>query len=253
MALKKKKHGTSTPELERELSFTATEAYKMLRTKLNLVVSQRQAEDSSGEHTCRFLGITSSMRGEGKSTTAQHLASSFAEAGHRVCILEADMRLPNLAQRLKLNAVPGLSNILSGQCNAQEGLQRYEKPDGTVFYAITAGDVPPLPSELLESRAMERLLTSLSHAFDYVIVDLPPVTLVTDALSVSKHLDGMLLVIRENYCDKRALRDALYQFQVTGTRVIGIVVNASGSGSSVSYSYRTKRSYGYRKYGQYAD
>ncbi len=253
-ALKKKKSALKDPDtvISTEVSagicdnmnFATAEAYKMLRTKINLVATRTLS--NSDDHRCRIIGITSAIRGEGKSTTAVNLAYTIAEASHNVCLIEADMRLPNLAKRLDLNKAPGLSNLLTGQVTVQETMQTYISEKGVRVYAITAGDIPPTPSELLESPNMEALLDAFSKTFDYIIVDLPPITAVTDPLSVSHLLDGMLLVVRKNYCDKRFLKDAISQLKLAKTKVLGVVFNCSdGSTSGDRVSKRYKQHYNY--------
>ncbi len=231
-----------------EMSFSYAEACKMLRTKLSLIVSDRLIERNDELQTirrrCKILGITSAVQGEGKSTTTINLAYTMAEAGNRVCILETDMRVPTLGKYLSLKRTPGLSNLLSGQCSVQEALQKYESKKGVQFYIVTSGDVPPLPSELLESANMQELLTAFSEKFDYILLDLPPVTVVTDALTAAQYTDGMLLIVRQNYSDKTSLRDAINQFEVTGTKLLGVVFNgADGPSGKVTHKQRGKNDY----------
>ncbi len=238
-----------------KMSFTAAEAYKMLRTKINLIIPHDMETDPTlGEpvHKCKIIGITSALRGEGKSTTSINLAYTIAETGSRVLLMEADMRLPNLAKGLSLQQSLGLSNLLTGQANGSEVLQRYASKDGNKIFVITAGDIPPRPSELLESANMKKVFDALSVNFDYIIVDLPPVTAVTDAISVSQVVDGMLLVVRQDYCDKVSLQDTLYQFKLTNTKVLGVVFNSSdGPGGKGSYYRKGRKYYGSRGYGSY--
>lgn len=231
------------------MNFTTAEAYKMLRTKLNLIAPRSIVGEGDNQHHCRIIGITSSLRGEGKSTTAINLAYTIAEANHSVCLIEADMRLPNIAKRLSLEKTPGLSNLLTGQVTVQSTLQTYVSNKGVKVYTITAGDIPPTPSELLESANMEALLEAFSKTFDYIIIDLPPITVVTDPLSISGLLDGMLLVVRKNYCDKRFLKDAVNQLHLANTKILGVVFTcAEGNsiGSAHTGSYRRNYKYGYR-------
>lgn len=231
------------------MSFTNAEAYKMLRTKLNLIAPRNVTGENGDSSQCRIIGITSALRGEGKSTTAINLAYTIAEANHNVCLIEADMRLPNIAKRLSLEKTPGLSNLLTGQVTVQSTLQTYTSNKGVKLYVITAGDIPPTPSELLESSNMNALLEAFSKTFDYIIIDLPPITVVTDPLSISGLLDGMLLVVRRNYCDKRFLKDAVNQLNLANTKVLGVVFTCA-EGTSVSAaqtrSYRRNYKYGYK-------
>ena len=231
------------------MRFTTAEAYKMLRTKLNLIAPRSVVSEGDKQHNCRIIGITSALRGEGKSTTAINLAYTIAEANHNVCLIEADMRLPNLARRLSLEKTPGLSNLLTGQVTVQNTLQTYVSEKGVKIYTITAGDIPPTPSELLESANMEALLEAFSKTFDYIIIDLPPITVVTDPLSISELLDGMLLVVRNKYCDKRFLRDAMDQLHLANTKILGVVftcAEGTAMGGVHTSTYRRKYKYGYR-------
>ncbi len=237
-----------------KMNFTSAEAYKMLRTKINLILPQELISDENGETSesnCMTMGVSSAMRGEGKTTTSINLAYTIAETQKKVCLIEADMRLPNISKRLSLKESPGLSNVLSGQCRIKESLQRYAAKNGTNIYVITSGDIPPTPSELLESKNMESLLKELKSVFDVIIIDLPPVTVVTDALSVASKLDGMLVVARQDHTDKRLLQDAIYQFKLTETKLLGVVFNCS-DGPMGAPTYRKKRYYKkyYKKYGE---
>lgn len=232
------------------MSFTAAESYKMLRTKIDLILPRDELSYSeSGEtvqdqYPCKVIGITSALRGEGKSTTAINLAYTLAETGRKVCLLEADMRLPSIGKRLSLNLTPGLSNLLTGQIKGSESIQKYKSQKGIEISVITAGDVPPMPAELLESQNMRIILKTVRKEYDYVIIDLPPVTIVADALAISPNLDGILLVVRQDYCDRISLQNAMAQFELSGTKILGTVLNCSrdvvGSGSG-SYYYKKRR------------
>ncbi len=222
-----------------DMSFTAAEAYKMLRTKINLIIpNEIEKDETEGAHQCRIIGVTSALAGEGKTTTSINMAYSMAETGKHVCLLEADMRLPNIGKRLSLEEKPGLSNLLTGQCSTQTCLQRYVGKNETKLYVITAGDIPPMPSELLGSNNMKKLLEGLSKTFDAIIIDLPPISVVTDALSVAPQLTGMVVVVRENYCDKRVLRDVVSQFQQTETKILGIVFNGANQMPGTTTRYK---------------
>ena len=131
------------------ISFAAKEAYKLLRTNLSYILSEKDAED------CHVIGVTSSLRGEGKSTTAVNLAYVLAEMNRKVLLLEGDMRIPSLHKKLKLQQKPGLSNALVNKSLPASSLQRFTDKTGTGFDVLTAGDIPPNPSELLASKRMQ--------------------------------------------------------------------------------------------------
>ena len=226
------------------MSFEAAEAYKLLRTNVMFSFSD-DAED--GEKLGRIVGVTSSFHGEGKSVTSINMAYTMAETGQRVLLVEGDMRKPTLAKRLDFNPSPGLSNLLIGLQNVNEAIQKLAVPvDGkqTVYLdTIVSGDIPPNPSELLGSKRMQRLLEALRTRYDYIIVDLPPVTAVSDPLIVSRFCDGMAVVVRHNVADRNALAETMRQLQLVDAHVLGFIYNGSdGSGGG----YYRRRGY-YRK------
>lgn len=224
-----------------EVSFVASESYKLLRTKL-----QFSFADDNG---CRAIGLSSAMAGEGKSLTSVNLAYSLAQLNKRVILIDCDMRRPTLADKMKLRKNPGLSNWLTGQENISELLQRCSLRDGKgTFDVITAGQMPPNPVELLSSDKMAKTLALLRKSYDYILLDLPPVGEVSDALAVANQVDGMLLVVRQDYCDRNALVAAVNQFEFIESKILGVVYNcASEPGGRYGYkSYH--KSYGKRGY-----
>lgn len=213
-----------------QLSFAASEAYKLLRTNLMLTLPNGDG--------CQIIGVTSSVVGEGKSTTSVNLAYVLAESGKRVLMLEGDMRRPTAAQRLDLAAAPGLSNLLVGLCSGDEALQRAELHHN--LYVITAGDVPPNPSELLSSERMGLTISALAKNFDYIILDLPPVTSVSDALIMTKLVDGIVVVVRRGYCRKTVLQKTMRQLELLDAKVLGFVM-----------THENIHSKEYKRYGKY--
>lgn len=217
------------------LSFAAAEAYKLLRTNLMF---------SLPDKPCRILGVTSSVRGEGKSTTSINLAYTFAQAGKRTLLIDADMRLPSVASKLNIAGAPGLSNMLAGLVTEGEALQHSAYLDN--WYILPAGDIPPNPSELLGSERMHALLQHYEEIFDFIVVDLPPVNIVADALVISKWTDGLVAVVRQNYSDRKALSACMYQIRQLGAKFLGFVMTdaAVGEGSYKRYGKYGSR-YGY--------
>ena len=226
----------------KNISFTAAEAYKLLRTKLQFSFS----DDSN----CRVIGVSSSLSGEGKSLTSINLAYTLAQLGKKVVLIDCDMRRPTLAEKIKLAKHPGLSNYLTGQAKLEELIQSSNfVKDDTAFAAITAGQNPPNPVELLSSARMESLLNTLKGNYDYIIMDLPPVGEVSDAVAAAKYTDGILLVVRQNTCDRYALNDTVKQFEFIDAKILGIVYNGVEESGGKGYY---KKYYGgkYRKYGR---
>ena len=215
------------------ISFAASEAYKLLRTKLMLSIA-----DDGG---CRIIGISSAMAGEGKSLTSINLAYSLSQMGNRVLLIDCDMRRPSLRDKLSLKMSDGLVNYLTAQKKLEELLQ----PCGiageeNAFQVMAAGPNPPNPVELLGSKRMRGLLQILRGEYDYVILDFPPVGEVTDALPVAKSIDGMLLVVRQNYCDRKIFRNVVRQFHYLDAKVLGIVFNCASENTGLYRKYYYK-------------
>ena len=219
-----------------QLSFAASEAYKLLRTNLMFALTE---DDSS----CHVVGVTSSVRGEGKSTTTLNLAYSLAETGKYVLVIECDMRLPTLTKRLGIDGSRGISNLLVGSAKGSEVMQSSGLHPN--LYVLPAGDIPPNPSELLGSERMKVTLEVLKSDFDYILLDLPPVTAVSDPLVVSKMVAGMVLVVRQNYSSKRALNETVRQLRFVDAKILGFVMTDSMTAAPGRKKYYKKYGYGY--------
>lgn len=229
------------------ISFAAAEAYKLLRTKLQFSFT----DDSDS----RVIGLSSALSGEGKSLTAVNLAYSLSQLDKRVLLIDCDMRRPTLAEKLNIQKRPGLSGYLTGQHQLDEAIQKCGiKNEEDAFEVIAAGQNPPNPIELLSSGKMTKLLEQLRQRYDYVILDLPPVSEVSDAMAVAKATDGMLLVVRQNYCDRVVLKDAVRQFAFIDTKILGVVYNCTtenGARYGKGYYRKYYRKYAGKKYGKY--
>ena len=220
-----------------EINFAAAEAYKLLRTKLQFTFA-----DGSDSHV---IGVSSSLSGEGKSLSAINLAYSLSQLGKRVVLIDCDMRRPTLAEKLKIQKKPGLSNFLTNQSKLEDLFQNCNiRNDENAFLVITAGPNPPNPIELLSSNRMGKFLEGLRTICDYIILDLPPVGEVSDALAVAKNTDGMLLVVRQDHCERSILNDTVRQFEFVDAKILGVVYNCStDSGKGYYKKYYQKRNY----------
>ena len=221
------------------VSFLAKEAYKRLRINLMFALSDRE-----GEGGC-VVGLTSSLRGEGKSTTVVNLASVLAEQGKSVVVIEGDLRLPTLRKKLKIRDKGGLSNVLIERADPMSYMKRCKvgSVDDRViaFDVLTAGVIPPNPSELLGSKRMEAVLASLRKNYDFVLLDLPPVTAVSDALVALNLVDGVVLVVRNEYCDRSSLDETIRQIRQVNGRIFGFAYTCASLGEggySKKYKYR---------------
>lgn len=219
--------------LHKNLEFTAIEQYKLLRTNLSFTLP--------ADVKCPIIGVSSSIRGEGKSTTAINLSYVLAENGKKVLLVDADLRIPSIAKKMDMSNSPGLTDFLMDYESQQLSVFKSKLLDN--WYILPSGNLPPNPSELLGSRRMEQIFSILSEKFDYIIVDLPPVNIVSDALAISSLITGMVVVIREEYTSKKELEACFRQLKLSNVKVLGCVLNGAKS---------EKGGYGrYKKYYKY--
>ncbi len=213
--------------------FSVIESYKTARTNIMFTLAE--------ETGCKKILVTSPTSGEGKSTTTLNMAITFAQTGARVIVLDADLRCPRLHTYLELKEGDGLAQYLGGfNENYHEVIQHVPQYK---LDCIIGGTIPPNPSELLISPAMEQLLKDLSEEYDYIIVDSPPVNLVTDSISMAKHMSGAVLVVRQDYTTSESLKQAVASLEFGHIKVLGYLLNDAQGASSHSYKnshYRTK-------------
>ena len=213
------------------LPYSGREAFKRLRTNVLIALNQ--------EKKCQVIGVTSAQPSEGKSTTTINLAYSLAELKKSVLLIDGDMRRPAIHNAVGCGMTPGLSDILSGSQNLKDSIVRYKsRSDETCFDLIPGGDCPDNPSELLNSTRFQKLLEVVSNVYDYVLLDLPPVNAVVDAVNASKYTDGLVVVIRENHCPKFVLDSCLEQLRYAKANVLGFVMNGCVEGAGKHYSYK---------------
>ena len=220
--------------LHKHLNFTATEQYKLLRTNIDFTLSQ--------DEKCHVIGVTSSMRGEGKSTTAINLSYVLAEKGSKVLLIDGDLRIPSVAKKLQIHSKPGLTTLLM---NKSTDVTSFKSSMLENWYILPAGEIPPNPSELLGSSRMAGFIDALKEQFDYIIIDLPPVNIVSDALSISPFISGMVVVVREEYTEKKELTHCMRQLALSNVNVLGCVLNEAKSNSG---SYGKYKKYKYYRY-----
>lgn len=214
--------------LDETSPFVLQEAYKTMRT--NLLFALRG-------NGCKRFCITSSMPGEGKSITILNLAISIAQTGKKVLLVDADLRRPALARLLGEDSVPGMSNVLVGQANVENAIRENIRTNLDVLFA---GDVPPNPSELLGSEQMQELVESMSREYDYVLVDAPPVNLVSDCCIIANLLDGIVLLARSGVARKDGVKQAINQLRMTNTKILGCVLNGVEVNTKKYYLYNYK-------------
>jgi capsular exopolysaccharide synthesis family protein len=210
------------------------ESYRTLRTNLQFL--------NVGDEDKSFV-LTSSIPGEGKSTTSANLAIAIALSGQRVLIVDADLRKPKLAEYLGLEGGAGLTDILVGRAQANDVIQRW---GDTNLYVLAAGRIPPNPSELLGSKAMAALITNLERSFDVVLFDAPPLLPVTDAAILAKNCGGALLMVAAGRVHKNQLKGAVAALENVGSQASGVVITMLPLKGPDSYGYgRYGYGYGY--------
>lgn len=212
------------------------EAFRKLRTNLQFLAV---------DNPPRVIVVTSSLPNEGKSTTALNIALALAEAEHNVVLVDGDMRRPTLDKYLNVIGSAGFSTVLSGGASLSEVLQ---KTRFSGLWVLTAGAIPPNPSELLGSLAAKKVLSELRAQFDYVIVDSSPLLAVTDAAILAASSDGVLIIARFGQTKREQLAHAIKILKDVGTSPLGAVLSIMPTRGKSSYSY----SYGYG-YGYYGD
>lgn len=188
------------------------EAFRALRTNVRFF--------SPGGATSVFV-ISSAGPREGKSTTTANLAIALAESGLRVAVVDGDLRLPKIAEYFDIEGGVGLTDVLVGRVAASDVVQRWGP---NALFVLPAGATPPNPAELLGSLAMGRLVAELRTAFDVVLIDAPPLLLVTDAAVLASVTDGAILVAAADRTTRPRLADAVRTLETTGARVLGTVV-----------------------------
>lgn len=201
------------------------EAFRKLRTNLQFLAV---------DNPPRVIAVTSSTPSEGKSTTAINIALALAEAEHNVVLVDGDMRRPTLHKYLDLVQPVGFSTVLSGGASLDEALQKTRFHGLTV---LTAGAIPPNPSELLGSLTAKKLLNELRTQFDYVIVDSTPLLAVTDAAILAAAADGVLIMARFGQTKREQLVHAVGNLEDVGATVLGAVFTMTPMRGGASYSY----------------
>jgi capsular exopolysaccharide synthesis family protein len=210
-----------------------TESYRVLRTALGY---------SWPEAAPRVLVVTSTVPGEGKTTTAINLAATLATTGSRVLLIDADMRRPQTHAVLKVRRQPGLSDLLVGKVAPEKAIQALGQPN---IHYIPSGTPVPSPSDLLSASVLRALLDELRGSYAWIIVDTPPVAPVADTLILAPLSDGTIVVTGAEMTPHEAAAHTLERIRETGSRILGVVLNRAVLPSRSYYG----RYYGHYGYG----
>ncbi len=202
------------------------EAMRILYSNLQLLSSDRPI---------RSITISSSMPGDGKSTVSTYLAQTAASMGKNVLLIDADLRRPQVHNRMNLNNEQGLSDLLTSEITAQAILAGLKQMPGLTI--LTAGTIPPDPVRLLSSKKMQELMQVFASHYDLVIYDMPPLVGLADVSAVANQTDGLMLVMRMAKTDREALRHAIDNLNLGQIPTLGLVVNAMPRSATSGYTY----------------
>lgn len=202
-----------------------SEQYRILKTSVDF---------SAIDGELRTIMITSSNPSEGKSTTIANLAALYAQQGKKVLLLDADLRKPTVHHTFSIANTIGLSNVLTSNMSINEAVH---KTDLENLYIMPSGPVPPNPTDLLDSKAMDKLVTAMLGVFDLVLFDAPPVLPVPDALVLSRKCDGVILVAKSGSTKKESLKKVKESLEKAQARILGVVLNGSDSKEKEYYYY----------------
>ncbi|MBQ7817917.1 MAG: CpsD/CapB family tyrosine-protein kinase [Oscillospiraceae bacterium] len=218
--------------ISKEVPFAVEEAYKSLRT--NLIFSLP-------EENCKVVEVTSSLQREGKSITATNLAISLSKNGSRVVLVDCDLRLPTVARKLRIDQKPGLTNLLFGMNKMHEVINHHVSG----IDVIPSGDLPPNPSEVLGSQNMKVAIDHLAQHYDYVILDTPPVGVVSDAVILSKYASGVMLVVRAGRTNLENVNNAVETLKMANANILGFVMTDADEKKQYydkyGYTYKQKK------------
>ena len=200
------------------------EAYRSLRSNI---------EYSSFDDEYRAIVVTSSVPGEGKSTTSGNLALSLAQSGNKVLLVDCDMRKPSIHKKFKISNMSGTAELLLRK-ESFEDVANFYNENLTI---ITAGKIPPNPSEMLSSRAMTAFIKEMKKEFKYIILDTPPLQAVTDAQVLSTKVDGVLLIVKAGSTKRDAVLNSVDLIKKVQGKVIGTVLNGVENKKNSYYYY----------------
>lgn len=223
--------------MDKNVAFPVTEAYKNLRTNISFALSTKKNH---------IFAISSALAAEGKSTVAANIAITLAQNNNSVLLIDGDLRKPVQHKVFNIKNEVGISSLIGG-LNSFKEVVNTDVIDNLDI--VTCGPIPPNPSELLGSDNMKQLLEQLKEHYDYIIIDTPPINIVTDALTLLDTIAGILLVAKHAHSTYDALEEAIEAVKMADGSLLGVVVNnVSVSGGKYGGKYSYKYKYGY-KYG----
>ena len=216
--------------ISNQAPFAVVEAYKNIRIRLLYILENMQG---------KVIAFTSPNVSEGKSTTAVNMAITLSQLNKKILLIDGDIRRATNHKKLKLENKKGLSNILARECQFNEAIISYNP----YLDILTSGSVVVNPSDLIGSTDFDKLIEKVKEEYDYVIIDTPPVNIVSDALAISKKCDGVVLVARIAYTTYAQLKNATNALKALDINVLGTILNGAGGakkkyGSYYKYGYK---------------
>ena len=219
--------------INNDSKFAIVEGYKSARTSL---VFSLVAENES------CVAVTSWSKGEGKSTATVNLAISFAKMGKSVLLIDTDLRRPNLHNLLKIRNESGLSEVVGQFVGFEEAVHRSVVP---CLDVLTSGAIPPNPSELIGSTSFGSFINMVKNQYDYVILDTPPIGVVTDTLLLKEHIAGYVMIVREKVTSHGDVEKAIQSIELADSKILGFLKVGCSLQDRKKYK---KGNYNYYKY-----
>jgi capsular exopolysaccharide synthesis family protein len=216
----------------------ATEAYGGLLTNLSYSVPDAPP---------KVVAFTSALPGEGKTTNTVNLALALAHRGAKVLLVDGDLRRGIVHNVFETQREPGLTNVLWGQLSFENARRTLEVGDTATLDYLTTGALPPNPTSLVESHTMRTLLEQWREQYDNIVIDTPPVNVITDAALLGAHADGVVLVARSGVTHAAALGYAIEQLRRVQARVLGVVLSDIDFARDAAYD----PTYRYHRYDRY--
>lgn len=239
--------------MDPSLKFRVEEAYKSIRANIMFSVMKKG---------CKTIVISSSSPNEGKTTTTINLAITFAQADQKVLLIDCDLRKPKIHHYFSISNSPGLTNYLGSTVSTsrKDRVDLFDVIHPTEYENLSvlcSGSIPPNPAELLGSELMADFLHEISNDFDYIIIDTPPINVVSDALPLIRESDGMVLIVRSNQTTHPDVQRAISSLEFIDAKILGFIINFAGDGISGKYGYgkyggyRYSGRYSYNRYSNY--
>lgn len=235
-ASEKKRVAFTTNIIKENTDFDIVETYKSIRT--NIMFSIPKSEKGNA------IAVTSAAPGEGKTTTTTNIAITFAQINAKIILVDCDLRKSKMHRYLDIEDGQGVTNVLCGFCKLEDAIKKNVRDNLDV---LVAGDIPPNPAELLASEAFDKMIEELREKYDYIFIDTPPITAVTDASIIMPKSQGVIVVAKAGSTNINLLDETISSVRKLGSNLLGGIVICSDKNSG-KYGYYKKMNYDYYAY-----